>query len=159
MKQFFLIIACICCWACSNNEAEVCNQSRKEVIEETEHQLQLATQGIPLSIPIVNESDPSVWVVPVSDSKPLRIDRVFVLDGRARKVNYKTDIYELDSIVQYSGSRCDLIVRTLQGQATCLLLDDPLIISGIIFDVKEINYSKNKMITHRIPVVEKPDEL
>lgn len=147
MKQFLLLIACITLFAC--NEVEVNKPSRKE-IEETESALRRATGGSPLVIPFIEESDPSIFVIPVSDSNTNMVEKVYILDARSGKVNYSNDIYELDSIVRYSGSDCDLIVRNIHGKSR-ISLDDPLLISDITLDVNEINYNKCSKI---IPIVD-----
>lgn len=147
-------IATICILIACSSEGENKPPTRKERIRQTESALRRATGGSPLVIPIIAESDPGLFVIPVTDARTeLRIDRVFVLDARSEKENYS--IYELDSVLRY-GSRCELFVRTIHGEPTCLSLDDSSIISSIIIDINELNFSK--IMKHKIPIIDVPDD-
>ena len=155
-KKFTIAITVIIC-SCCTNEAEVKNQTvreltREELIRETERELGAATHAVVLSIPILNECDPQIHLIPViptEDSKT--IERIYVLDARdtTRQVNMSRDLYVLDSI---DSSYRYAVVRGLSGKKHRLNIEKE---RGFGYQLNEIyNDPPLGLECKRIPVVE-----
>ena len=86
------------CFAQERNiEEAVVYKSRKQ----TEMEFAQSIQGTPLVIPLVRESDKSLFLMPVAnDSTIRRVDRLYLVDSTQDDFIYERDIYRVDSIVK-----------------------------------------------------------
>ena len=71
-----------------------------------------AVNGTPLSIPLAEDSDPTYFLIPVSnDNKNLCIDRLYFVDGTQKKFDYDRDIYQINSIKKRNNAHYAMVTR------------------------------------------------
>lgn len=157
-RTFTIAIMVIICCSCCTNEAEVKQQTdrkltRKEKIADIERQLASATHGIPLSIPILDESGPAIHLIPVTENYKT-IERIYVLDASdsTRQVNMSRDLFLLDSLIINDYSYRYAVVRGLSGKKHRLNIEKE---RGFGYQLNEIyNDPPLGLECKRIPVVE-----
>lgn len=154
-RTFTIAIMVIICCSCSN-EAEVKQQTdrkltREEKIADIERQLASATHGIPLSIPILDECDPQIHLIPVTEN--YKTIRIYLLDARdsTRQVNMTRDLFLLDSLIKNDYSYRYAVVRDLSGNSYRLNIEDEM---GLSYQLREIYNSPLGLECKRIPVEE-----
>lgn len=93
---FLLMLLCVSCETQLKNEKSV---NKSESRKELKKRFSEAVQGIPLTIPLIEESDPSLFLMPVSNGDDsLRVDRLYLVDTRGEKFDFERDVYRIDSV-------------------------------------------------------------
>lgn len=73
--------------------------SLAEFHKEKENQIRQAIQGVPFVIPLPEESDPGLFLMPASNSNDsLKVDRLYLIDGTRDDFVFERDIYEIKCI-------------------------------------------------------------
>lgn len=94
---FFLLM--LVCMSCETQKNEKSAKSKAESRKELKKRFSEAVQGIPLTIPLIEESDPSLFLMPVSNGDDsLRVDRLYLVDTTGEKFDFERDIYSIDSV-------------------------------------------------------------
>lgn len=92
---FLLLVFCVSCETQLKKYVKSKAESRKEL----EKQFSEAVQGIPLVTPLIGESSPCLFLMPVSnDDDNLRVDRLYLVDTTGEKFDFERDIYSIDSV-------------------------------------------------------------
>lgn len=109
---FLFVLLCTSCETQFKNEESITipmADSRKQ----TEIRFAQAIQGIPLVIPLPEESDPTLFLMPVSNDKDiLKIDRLYLVDSTGEEFDFERDIYEIkhiERIDETENSSCKYI--------------------------------------------------
>lgn len=96
----FLMFLSISCEKQSISEKSLDNSSVSSR-KQTEDKFIQTIHGTPLIIPLPAESDPTLFLMPVSDSKDvLRVDRLYLVDCLQDKFRFERDIYEILWVVR-----------------------------------------------------------
>lgn len=94
---FFLLM--LVCMSCETQKNEKSAKSKAESRKELKKRFSEAVQGIPLTIPLIEESDPSLFLMPVSNGDDsLRVDRLYLVDTTGEKFDFERDVYRIDSV-------------------------------------------------------------
>ena len=72
-------------------------QSRRN----TEIMFREATKSIPLVIPLIYESDPGVFIMPVAFDSTMHVDCIYLVDHLNPDFICNRDIYKIDSLLYY----------------------------------------------------------
>lgn len=95
---FFLLLFTffkMSCYAQERTIGEPVSKSRKQ----TEMEFAKSIQGVPLVIPLVAESDKTLFLMPVAnDSITRRVDRLYLVDSTQDDFIYERDIYQVDCV-------------------------------------------------------------
>lgn len=106
---FLLLVFCVSCETQLKKYVKSKAESRKEL----EKQFSEAVQGIPLVTPLIGESSPCLFLMPVSnDDDSLRVDRLYLVDTTGEKFDFERDIYEIkhiERIDETENSSCKYI--------------------------------------------------
>ena len=100
MKKIIIILLSIISFTAKaqkepTNKTLTLAESRKK----TEIGLSQAIQGTPLVIPLPEESDPTLFLMPVSNDKSnLVIDRLYLIDGTQEVFIFDRDIYQIKCV-------------------------------------------------------------
>lgn len=98
LKNAVVVIAIVCSTCivqAQSNDDEILREQREQTISN----FRRAVEGDPITVPLYMESDPTWFLMPVSnDSVNLCVDRVYLVDGTKNLVDFERDIYHLDSI-------------------------------------------------------------
>ena len=78
-------------------KSEELDQSRRN----TEIMFVEATKSIPLVIPLIYESDPGVFIMPVAFDSTMRVDCIYLVDHLNPDFICNRDIYKIDSLLYY----------------------------------------------------------
>lgn len=102
MKKYililFLVLLGISCETQYNTENPKDNSLEKS-IKQTETRFSQAIHGIPLVIPLPEESDPTLFLMPVSNDKTdLSVDRIYLVDCLQEEFVFERDIYKINYI-------------------------------------------------------------
>jgi hypothetical protein len=104
MKQYFFISLILMLLGISSEaqsiKKEALNDSSVYIShKQTEIKFTQAIQGTPLVIPLPEESDPTLFLMPVSDNDTIpTVDRLYIVDGTREKFSFERDIYKVDRI-------------------------------------------------------------
>ena len=95
---FLLILLFVSCGTPLNNERPV-NEPKADSRTQTEIRFAQAIQGIPLVIPLPEESDSTLFLMPASnDNNILKVDKLYLVDSTREKFVFERDIYEIKHI-------------------------------------------------------------
>lgn len=79
--------------------------------KQTEIRFTQAVKGTPLIIPLPEQSDPTLFLMPVSNNKDtLRVDRLYLVDCTQKEFIYERDIYMINEIKKVNDVK-DSIVK------------------------------------------------
>lgn len=86
-------------------------------IQKTELMLRKVTGGIPLVLPLVEFSDPSLFLIPVAyDSTTLTVQRLYLLDSNPMDLDYTTDLYLVDTLYYVNDEENPYRVVVTRGE-------------------------------------------
>lgn len=127
-------------------------QSLARYYKQLEKSFSEAVDGIPLSYPLVEMSDPSLFLMPVADDSTMHVQRLYLIDS-THGFSYDHSIYSLDSIYYYIDAEEPLraIVSRMDGLKTSFIIDG-FMYHKIIQINKNNEYSSNLVI----PVIKIP---
>ena len=95
---FLFVLFCTSCETQFRNEESI-NIPKVDSRKQTEIRFAQAIQGIPLVTPLPEESDPTLFLMPVSnDNDTLKIDRLYLVDSTREEFVFERDIYEMKHI-------------------------------------------------------------
>lgn len=97
-----------------------------------------AVDGIPLSYPLIEKSDPALFLMPVADDSAMHVQRLYLIDA-TNDFTYDRSIYSLDSVYYNIDAEEPLmaIVSRKDGLRTSFIID------GFMYHTI-IQISKNK---------------
>lgn len=94
----FIILAMIALSVQAQEDSEELRKQRTE----TEAAFTKAVKGIPLAIPLWQESSPSLFLMPVCFTDSVRvIEKLYLVDATTNEFSYENDIYEVLEIRHY----------------------------------------------------------
>jgi len=155
MKQYFfisLILMLLCIGSKAQSiKIEALNDSSVYIShKQTEMKFAQAIHGTPLVIPLPEESDPTLFLMPVSDNDTIpTVDRLYLVDGTRMKFCFERDIYTVDRIERTEESIIAVVSSTYGGSKHNYEID------GFLFhEICLINSDKWKCPSNiKIPVI------
>ena len=84
---------------------DVCeNQSLAQSRKQTEMNFSRSVNGIPLVIPLIEESSPSLYLIPVATDTSMHIKKLYIADSSQKfrfGFNYDRDVFSVDSVYYF----------------------------------------------------------
>ena len=109
---FLFVLLCASCETQFKNEESI-TIPKADSRKQTEIRFIQAIQGIPLVIPLPEESDPTLFLMPASnDNNILKVDKMYLVDSTREKFVFERDIYEIkhiERIDETENSSCKYI--------------------------------------------------
>ena len=98
---FLLVLLCSCNEQIVFDKEEMrMDENSNTSIKEVERKFSKAIHGIPLIIPLPEESDPTLSLMPVSEYKDNpEIDRLYLVDETQDEFCFERDIYEINYVI------------------------------------------------------------
>lgn len=115
MKYYLFFLIVILCIGCEMQQKKdkPAHMSKYEAYSQARERFSQAVQGNPLVVPLIEESDPSLILMPVSnDTSNFKVDRLYLVDTTREKFDYARDIYNIDSFERICISPEDSLFRT-----------------------------------------------
>lgn len=135
-------------------ERAISDEALAQTIRNTETMLKMSTGGIPLVLPLVEYSDHSLFLIPVSgDSTMLAVERLYLLDfsNPDSIIDYRRDLYKVDTLYYYVYDE-DNPYRV--GVSRDAIYKTYIIDSFQFYEIRKINRKKSEFpVKTRIPEV------
>ena len=154
MKQyyipFFLMLLTLNAKAQLNHQEVLKDSSLQESLKQTKMMFTRAIQGYPVVVPLPQESDSTIFLMPVSDCDTVpKVDRLYLVDNTRGDFSFERDIYMVHKIERTDNTIIAMVTNVCDGKVCKIEIDDFL-----LHEIRLINRGKWKYPSNiKIPVI------
>lgn len=160
-----IVMMALCCCTSVDSQAEDApvqvetkrvKKNYKQVdVKKLEEDYRKAVNGYPLVLPLIDCSDPVIYIVPVSVDS-IAIDKVYLVDGTRDKFNYSHDVYHIHAVMRLFWGK-EMIYTVMASNRYAIKIIE--ISSYEFHEIKQLNsnmwgHNRKSNMRKKIPIVD-----